>query len=46
MVLGGVLNPGDRVIVGAKEGRLTFEVLEGAAASWSYFRTVWLFCST
>jgi ATP-dependent Clp protease ATP-binding subunit ClpC len=33
MVLGGVLNPGDRVVVGAEEGRLTFEVLEGAAAA-------------
>ncbi|HEU4847354.1 MAG TPA: AAA family ATPase, partial [Rubrobacteraceae bacterium] len=33
MVLGSVLNPGDRVVVGAEEGRLTFEVLEGAAAA-------------
>jgi ATP-dependent Clp protease ATP-binding subunit ClpC len=32
-VLGGSLNPGDKVIVGAEEGRLTFEVAEGAAAS-------------
>ncbi len=32
MVLEGSLNPGDRVVVGAEEGRLTFEVLEGAAA--------------
>src|SRR5918992_1526837 len=31
MVLSGTLNPGDKVIVGAEEGRLTFEVLEGAA---------------
>ena len=31
MILGGSLNPGDKVIVGAEEGRLTFEVLEGAA---------------
>ena len=31
MVLGGALDPGDRVVVGAEEGRLTFEVLEGAA---------------
>jgi ATP-dependent Clp protease ATP-binding subunit ClpC len=33
MVLGSVLNPGDKVVVGAEEGRLTFEVLEGAAAA-------------
>jgi ATP-dependent Clp protease ATP-binding subunit ClpC len=33
MVLGGSLNPGDRVVVGAEEGRLSFEVLEGAVAS-------------
>jgi ATP-dependent Clp protease ATP-binding subunit ClpC len=32
MVLEGSLNPGDKVLVGAEEGRLTFEVLEGAAA--------------
>ena len=31
MVLGGSLNPGDKVVVGSEEGRLTFEVLEGAA---------------
>ncbi len=31
MVLGGSLKPGGRVIVGAEEGRLTFELLEGAA---------------
>jgi ATP-dependent Clp protease ATP-binding subunit ClpC len=31
MVLGGSLKPGGRVIVGAEEGRLIFEVLEGAA---------------
>jgi ATP-dependent Clp protease ATP-binding subunit ClpC len=33
MVLGGSLNPGDKVVVGSEEGRLTFEVLEGAAAA-------------
>ena len=32
MVLGGSLNPGDKVVAGAEDGRLTFEVLEGAAA--------------
>ena len=32
MVLGRSLNPGDKVVVGAEEGRLTFEVLKGAAA--------------
>jgi len=32
MVLGGSLSPGDKVVVGAEEGRLTFDVLEGAAA--------------
>nr|MDQ3833446.1 AAA family ATPase [Actinomycetota bacterium] len=32
MVLGGSLNPGDKVMVGAEEGRLTFEVLRDAAA--------------
>ena len=32
MVLGGSLNPGDKVVVGAEEGRLTFEVLKDAAA--------------
>ncbi len=31
MVLGGALDPGDRVVVGAEDGSLTFEVLEGAA---------------
>jgi len=32
MVLGGSLSPGDKVVVSAEEqGRLTFEVLEGAA---------------
>jgi ATP-dependent Clp protease ATP-binding subunit ClpC len=31
MVLEGSLNPDDKVIVGTEEGRLTFEVLEGAA---------------
>ncbi|HET6660755.1 MAG TPA: hypothetical protein VFH16_12630, partial [Rubrobacter sp.] len=33
MVLGGSLNPGDKVVVGSEEGRLTFEVLEGVAAA-------------
>jgi ATP-dependent Clp protease ATP-binding subunit ClpC len=33
MVLDGSLNPGDKVVVGAEESRLTFEVLEGATAS-------------
>ena len=32
MVLDGSLSPGDKVVVGAEEGTLTFEVLEGAAA--------------
>src|SRR5215204_4076701 len=32
MVLEGSLSPGDTVAVGVEEGRLTFEVLEGAAA--------------
>jgi ATP-dependent Clp protease ATP-binding subunit ClpC len=34
MLLGGSLNPGDKVIVGAESeaGRLTFEVVEGAVA--------------
>jgi ATP-dependent Clp protease ATP-binding subunit ClpC len=32
MVLDGSLGPGDRVVVGAEDGRLTFEVLEGATA--------------
>jgi ATP-dependent Clp protease ATP-binding subunit ClpC len=32
MVLDGSLNPGDKVVVGAEDGRLTFEVLEGTAA--------------
>ncbi len=31
MVLEGSLNPGDKVMVGAEDGRLTFEILEGAA---------------
>ncbi len=31
MVLEGSLNPDDKVMVGAEEGRLTFEILEGAA---------------
>ncbi len=33
MVLGGSLNPGDKVVVGAEEGRLTFEVVEGAGVA-------------
>jgi hypothetical protein len=33
MVLEGSLNPDDKVIVGAEEGRLTFEVLEGAVTA-------------
>jgi ATP-dependent Clp protease ATP-binding subunit ClpC len=33
MLLGGSLNPGDRIIVGAEEGRFTFEILEGTAPS-------------
>src|SRR5919106_205390 len=32
MVLGGSLNPGDRVVVGVEDGELTFEVVEHAAA--------------
>jgi ATP-dependent Clp protease ATP-binding subunit ClpC len=32
MVLGGSLNPGDKVVAGAEDGRLTLDVLEGAAA--------------
>ena len=32
LVLGGSLEPGDKVVVGAEEGNLTFEVVEGAAA--------------
>ena len=32
MVLGGSLNPGDKVVVSAEESSLAFEVLEGAAA--------------
>ena len=31
MVLDGSLNPGDKVVVGAEEGMLTFEVMEGAS---------------
>ncbi|HEX2097931.1 MAG TPA: AAA family ATPase [Rubrobacteraceae bacterium] len=33
MVLGGSLNPGEKVMVSAEEGRLTFEVLDGAAVA-------------
>jgi ATP-dependent Clp protease ATP-binding subunit ClpC len=33
MVLEGSLEPGDKVVVGAEEGRLTFEVVEGAAVA-------------
>lgn len=32
MILDGSLSPGDRVAVGAGDGQLTFEVLEGSAA--------------
>jgi ATP-dependent Clp protease ATP-binding subunit ClpC len=32
MVLGGSLNPGDKVIAGAEDGLLTLDVLEGEAA--------------
>ncbi|MDQ3860186.1 MAG: AAA family ATPase, partial [Actinomycetota bacterium] len=32
MVLEGSLNPGDKVVIGAEDGRLTFEVLQGASA--------------
>ncbi len=39
MVLDGSLNPGDKVVVGAEEGMLTFEVLEGAAAVGAADRT-------
>ena len=31
MVLGGSLNPGDKVTAGAEDGRLTLDVHEGAA---------------
>jgi ATP-dependent Clp protease ATP-binding subunit ClpC len=31
MVLGGSLNPGDKVVGGAEEGLLTLDVMEGAA---------------
>lgn len=31
MLLGGELNPGDRLIVGAEDGELTFEIIQGAA---------------
>ena len=31
MVLSGSLEPGDKVLVGGEEERLTFEVVEGAA---------------
>jgi hypothetical protein len=33
MVLEGALNPDDKGSVGAEEGKLTFEVLEGAATA-------------
>ena len=33
MVLSGSLNPGDRVAVGAEDGELTFDVVEGATAA-------------
>src|SRR5919199_995975 len=32
MVLEGSLNPDDRVVIGEEDGRLTFEVLQGASA--------------
>jgi hypothetical protein len=32
MVLDGSLSPGDKVVVSVEEGRLVFEVLEGAAS--------------
>jgi len=32
MVLSGSLHPGDRVVVGARDGEITFEIVEGAAA--------------
>jgi hypothetical protein len=32
MLLSGELNSGDRLIVGAEDGELTFEVIQGAAA--------------
>jgi ATP-dependent Clp protease ATP-binding subunit ClpC len=35
MVLGGSLNPGDKVVVDAEEDRLTFNVLQGAAQSFA-----------
>jgi hypothetical protein len=31
MVLGGSLNPGDKVVAGAEEDLLTLDVMEGAA---------------
>ena len=31
MVLGGSLNPGDKVIASSEDGLLTLDVLEGAA---------------
>src|SRR5215208_4375659 len=33
MLLSGELNPGDRLIVGAEDGELTFEVIQGAPPS-------------
>ena len=33
IVLGGALNPGDRVVVGTEVGELTFEVVEGAVGA-------------
>jgi ATP-dependent Clp protease ATP-binding subunit ClpC len=32
MLLEGTLNPGDKVVIGAEDGRLTFEALKGASA--------------
>ncbi len=31
MVLGGSLNPGDKIVAGAEDGLLTLDVMEGAA---------------
>jgi hypothetical protein len=38
-VLDGSLNPGDEVVVGAEEGKLTFEVLESTATVGTADRT-------
>ncbi len=41
MVLSGFLDPGDRVVIGAhgQAGRLTFEVVAGAAAAEPFTRS-------